>query len=383
MGAASLPSLIMVIGTTLAAILTIGLICYGLYFLISLPLRRQERARILIDLMELQENTDRDPAATIKELSQTQDPALGVRFHVLGAYLESGRSLAESLKCVPRLLPDSIRESLVVGEQLGSFRKILPVCQIQLRDAASTIQNVTRYLVLSLFLALPTLLTVTIFSIQVWPKMMMIADDYGVTPLPVVASFVDYLPQVLLVIAIVYALLYLLALFYIGGPRLRGWLENGIVPITHGIVLRIPWVRKRLLRNFSMMLSTLLDAGVPEAKALELAAHASANRALKRRVRRCIQSLEAGETLEQALQRLDSTPELAWRLRLAAKRSDGFKTALQGWWEWLHTKARLQEQTTAQWFSITMIFVHGLIAASLSISMFHVITSIIDQGTLW
>ncbi len=383
MNAAFLPSLIVMFAVSLATIALIGLICYGLYFLISLPLRRQERARILIDLMELQESTDHDPAATIKELSQTHDPSLGVRFHVLGAYLESGRSLSESLKRVPRLLPDSIRGSLMVGEHLGSFRQILPVCQTQLRDAASTVQNVTRYLVLSLFLALPTLLTVTIFTVQVWPKMMMIASDYDVVPLPIIASFVDYLPNILLTLAVIYAFLYLSALFYIGGPRLRGWLENGIAPITHGLVLRVPWVRKRILRNFSIMLSTLLDAGVPETEALELAAEASANRALKRRVKRCVQALESGETLEQAIQWLDSTPELSWRLRLAAKRHDGFKAALQGWCEWLHAKAQIQEQSTAQWFSITMIFVHGLMAASLSISLFHLITSIIDQGTLW
>ena len=163
MSAITLHSVVISIGLSLIALVSLSLICYVLYFLVSLPLRRQERARILIDLLELQEHADQDPAGAIKRLSQTQDPSLGVRFHILGAYLEAGRSLSESLKLVPQLLPDTLTGSLIVGERLGSLRPILPVCQTQLRDAASTVQNVTRYLILTLFLAL--FLAGTLFSV--------------------------------------------------------------------------------------------------------------------------------------------------------------------------------------------------------------------------
>ncbi len=367
----------------MAVYLPLAAFCYGLYYLVSLPLRRQERARILVDLLELQATQHYHPTQAIKELSQTKDPALGVRFHLLAGYLESGHSLAEGLRRVPRLLPETIAGILSVGESLGSLNKVLPACQTHLTDAAATVRNVTNHLLMGLFVALPSLLTLMLFIYQVWPKIQMIGEDYGVRSLPVIQYATALLPKVLVVLSILYGLYYLGALFYVGGPRLRHWIENGIAPVTHAVAMSIPWHRKRLLRNFSIMLGVLLDSGVPESEALTLAATASSNQVLKGRVKRCTQALANGESLETAITRLDATPELSWRLRLAAHQPNGFQAALKGWWECLHTKARQQEQLSAQVFSVGMILLNGLIAATISISTFHLITQIIEQGSLW
>ena len=367
----------------LVVFLPLAAVCYGFYFLVSLPLRRQERARILIDLLELQANQHYEPTQAIKELSRTKDPALGVRFHLLAGYLESGLSLSEALKRVPRLLPEPIVGSLTVGETLGSLSKVLPACQTHLTDAASTVRNVTNHLLLGLFVALPSLITLAIFTFQVWPKIQMIGADYNVQAIPLIQLVTSFLPKILVVLSVAYGLYYLGALFYVGGPRFRRWLENGIAPFTHALALHIPWYRNRVLRNFSLMLGVLLDSGVAESEALTLAANASANQAFKRRVRHCNHALKNGETLERAIKNLDTTRELSWRLRLAARQPGGFQTALKGWWECLHTKARQQEQLSAQFFSVGMILLNGLIAATLSISTFHLITQIIEQGTLW
>jgi hypothetical protein len=81
----------------------------------------------------------------------------------------------------------------------------------------------------------------------------------------------EFLPKILLLLSIIYSILYLGAFLYVGGPRLRRWLEAGISPFTHAFLLKVPWYRKRLLRNFSLMLGILLDADVPESEALLLA----------------------------------------------------------------------------------------------------------------
>jgi type II secretory pathway component PulF len=357
--------------------------CYALYFLVSLPLRRQERARVLVDLLELQEAQQQDPATAIKELSKTQDPALGVRFHILASYLESGMTLSDALKRVPRLLPEAITGVLQVGETLGDYRKVLPVCQTMLKDAASSIRNVTSNLILLLFIALPSLLILAVLSFSIWPKFQQIYQDYQTPSLPLIVATMEFLPKILLLLSIIYAALYLGAFLYVGGPRLRRWLEVGISPFTHALLLKVPWYRKRLLRDFSLMLGILLDADVPESEALLLAGQITPNQAFKRQVRRCSLSLESGNSLETAIQTLDKTPELAWRLRIASQQQAGFRYALKGWWQWLHAKAMQQEQSAVESFSIGMVLINGLLTAVLSIGVFHLISSVIEQGSLW
>jgi hypothetical protein len=100
-------------------------------------------------------------------------------------------------------------------------------------------------------------------------------------------------------------------------------------------------------------------------------------------VKRCRLSLESGNSLETAIQALDKTPELAWRLRIASQQQAGFRYALKGWWQWLHGKAMQQEQSAAECFSIGMVLLNGLLTAILSIGVFHLISSAIEQGSLW
>ena len=364
----------------LAPIMAIG---YAIYYLVSLPLRRQERARILIDLLELQDPKNQNAAELIKAISKTKDRSLGVRFHILAGYLESGLNLGDALKRVPRLLPESIVGALSVGQALGDYRKVLPVCQTILKDAASTVRNATGNFILLLFIALPSLLVMTFFCLTVWPRFLSIQQDYQTPPVPFVSWLMGALPQFLFALALLNALLYLGALCYIGGPRLRRWIEAGIRPLSHSILIRVPWYRNRLMRNFSLMLGILLDEGVPEAEALSLAGQASANQSFKRQVDRCRRTLEQGFPLETAIMKFEHVPELSWRLRIATQQSRGFRHALTGWWEWLHVKAQQQEQNAAQTASVGLVILNGLVTALLAMSVFHLIASLIEQGTLW
>src|SRR5678815_4892939 len=66
---------------------------YLAYFMLTLPLRRNERARLFIDLIELGLKQGHTPERLIVDAASSHDPALGVRFHLLAAYLEKGMSL--------------------------------------------------------------------------------------------------------------------------------------------------------------------------------------------------------------------------------------------------------------------------------------------------
>ncbi len=101
-------------------ILVLAPVCAALYlayFLLTLPLRRNERARLLVDLLELGLKQGRTPEAALLGAASSGDPALGARFRRLSAYLGQGFRLSAALERVPGLLPPQVRAMLQTGEQ--------------------------------------------------------------------------------------------------------------------------------------------------------------------------------------------------------------------------------------------------------------------------
>src|ERR1017187_5549218 len=88
-------------------------VCYAIYFLLTLPLRRNERARMFVDLLELGLQEGRTPEAAVTGAAASRDRSLGVRFHLLAAHIEGGLRLSQALEQVPRLVPAQVRAMLV------------------------------------------------------------------------------------------------------------------------------------------------------------------------------------------------------------------------------------------------------------------------------
>src|SRR5262245_66354211 len=76
-----------------------------LHFLLSQPLRRAERARSLLDLIETALRRGEPVEQTLISISHSRDQSLGVRFHLFVAWLEKGLRLDEALAKVSSLVP--------------------------------------------------------------------------------------------------------------------------------------------------------------------------------------------------------------------------------------------------------------------------------------
>ena len=380
------PDLLSIAGAVAAALLllvALAVVGYLAYFLISLPLRRQERASVLIDLLEAQQKQGLSLNETIREMSQTRDPVLGVRFHLLADHMSTGKSFSEAIRLVPRLLPAGIQQVLLAGEALNDYRKVLPICRHMLQDAAGTVRNVSNHLTLPLLLIVPSTLILWIILRGLKPKLEEVFPRFEETLPWFLSGIMQAMPGALALFILIAGWLLLWAFSYAGGPRLQRWIEAGVKPVTQPLALLVPWRRKRLLRNFSLMLGLLLDEGVPDAEAVEIAARATANSALQKRADKCIGALDRGESLEQAIMRLDRIPELGWRLRLAARSAPGFRAALRGWWEWLHSRAAQQEQAAVQFFFVGIVAFNGLLIAVIASSVFWTLINIIEEELLW
>lgn len=77
----------------LLELIALAVLAYLAYFFLSLPLRRRERARLFLDLVELGLRDGRSVEQTVCALGATGDRALGSRFHRFAMHLASGLPL--------------------------------------------------------------------------------------------------------------------------------------------------------------------------------------------------------------------------------------------------------------------------------------------------
>src|SRR6185503_12883359 len=141
------------------------------YLLISWALRRQERARCFLDLLETGLKQGRSLEQTILSLSQSRVHNMGVHFHLLAAYLEQGLPLKAALEKVPQFLPASVRAILRVGEEIGSVEKVLPAGRQSLVDGLSRTQTGLNNLIVIFFVSPIGPALIGLFTVLVFPKL--------------------------------------------------------------------------------------------------------------------------------------------------------------------------------------------------------------------
>ena len=363
-----------------------GGVIYLFYFLLTLPMRRNERTRLCLDLMELGLKEGRSPSQAIMEASSSHDTAPGVRFHLLAAHLERGLKFSDALAKVPRLLPPQIVAMLKAGERIGDLAKVLPACRKLLTDGVSQVRSALNYLLILTLAVTPlTIYVPVLLNIFVIPRYKEIfADMRGGQPLPAFTIFVVENGRYLLLLQLgILALMWLLMAAYLGGPRFLELARRRLPVIPDRVLFRFPWRRKRLQRDFSAMLAVLLDAGVPEAEAVTMAAAATTNGVLQHRAAKVCALLNSGVKLPEAIREVDDCAELRWRISNALQRGGNFMQALNGWHESLDAKAFQLEQTAAQILTSALVLLNGLFVAAVVIGLFLPLIALLNQATLW
>jgi type II secretory pathway component PulF len=367
-------------------ILVLAPVCavlYLVYFLLTLPLRRNERARLFVDLLELGLRQGRSPEAAILAAASSRDPALGARFRLLKSYLEKGLRLSAALERVPRLLPPQLCAMLQTAERTGDLTKVLPACRRLLQDGVSRVRGGLNYvLVIGLAITPCLVLLPLLFRAVILPKFAEVfAGMTAEAPLPAFTRLVFGTSAWTTALqAGLVCLLWLAVLVYVAGPRASEWVGRLAPGLPDWVVSLLPWRRKRLQRDFSAILAVLLDSEVPEPEAVALAADATANGVMKRRAAKVCQLLKEGARLPEALRAMDDTGELHWRLSNALQHRGGFVRALAGWHDALEAKAFQLEQSAAQIATTLLVLLNGAIVASIVVAVFLVIIRLIQAA---
>ena len=377
-----------------AAYLLLGLLptiaaLYLTYFLLTLPLRRNERARLFLDLLELGLNSGRTPEQAIEDAAGAGDSLVGSGFQLLAELIRRGVPLRQALDSARRFLPPPVRAMLRAGLTLGELRRVLPACRLSLHGGISEVRGALNYLLVLSFLATPfTFVIPILIKIKIIPAFQSVfAGMLEGAALPAFTRFIlDSSSYLVAFQAVLAGLIWLLTLCYLGGPPLRAWCGRvlpGGADLVDRVLFWLPWRRKRLQRDFSAMLAVLLEAGLPEPEALRLAAECTANSVFMRRAERAGALLGQGVNLPEAVRVLDHSGELQWRLANALHSAGAFDKALTGWHEALDAKAFQLEQTAAQITTSAFVLLNGLIIGSLVIGLFLPLIQLLNRATLW
>jgi type II secretory pathway component PulF len=318
----------------------------------------------------------------ILSVAQSRDRTAGMRFHLLAAYIESGLRFGAALEKVPRFLPPQISAMLHAGEKLGDLRRVLPACREILRDRSAGVRSAIHYMVLVILLFSPSFIFVVLFTvICVIPKFKEVAAATGAQLWPVTLFVFENTGWLVGFELLVFLLLVLATLIYIGGPQFIRWLQFRGLPLVDWIAWRVPWKQKRLQRTFSAMLAVLLDGGVPEAEAVRLAGDCTANEICRHHTRRVLAALERGIRLDEAVRAFDDHGEFHWRLTNAIHARGGFLNALRGWHETLDARAFQQEEATAHAVTSGLVILNGVLVGLITTAMFGILIAMLWRAT--
>jgi len=353
------------------------------HFCVAAPARRNERARLFLDIVETAVQTGQSVERAIVSVSETRERSVGVQFHLLAARIEEGATLPEALARTPRLLPPNIAEALRIGTTENALPRLATAARAMLDDATSRMRGAMNYLLLFLVVMVPAgLFFIPALSFAVWPKMRMIMEDMEI-PRPAFSELVfEHVGFAVAVECLIVAGLLFFGFFYVRGPG-RGRMAGLFGAWPDRLLLLLGWRRRRVQRDFTGALAILLDSGVAEPRAVELAAQATANRVFEQRAKKAVAQLGEGVALPEALKALESSNEFQWRWANALRSGKGFFAALRGWHEALESRAFQQEQAAAHAITSGMVLLNGLIVAALTAAVFLIFVQIIEHGVLW
>ena len=355
------------------------LVASVVYLVIAPPLWRRDRARLFLDLLETGLNSGQTAEATLAGATAAPDRALGRHLRRLGPLLRQGLRLDLALMEVPALLPAQVNAMLKTGAELGDPRRVLPACRRLLDDQLSRASGALNHVFVALTVASPWAVgVIAMLAVVVLPKMKEVFFDMEIPRASLFTFLSEYFGWIILVLQLVFVLFYLGVAIFLAGPRLSRW-----IPFLHQLHFRLPWRRRRMQRDFTAMLALLLDAGLPEARAVELAGDCTANDCFRRRVARAVADLRVGIALAESLRRLDDSGEFHWRLANAQHAEHGFTRALAGWEEALDARAFQHEQAAAHVITTGAVLLQGVLVGLVAISVFAGLIGIIEEGVLW
>ena len=375
----------------------------ALWWLVARHAQWFEETELFLDTVEAGIADGLGVGNALAGLAEQHGRAVSPAWHRAVADLQAGRSLTDALDRNPELLPAPIAGLLKTGEATGEWRAVLAGARRWLeRPKAGEVPYYAgpeedgslpparlspwsngmmfNSVLITLFGGAVTwLLGATVFA-----SIGIAMQNLDVEPTATLVLVRDWYPAVIAAQAVFAAGMVALALACLGGPRLGLWLERLAPARARAWLQALPWRRRRAVRDFSVMLAALLDAGANEEAALrQAAAWTDSTGPLRAGAEAAIAELRSGVWLPEALRHLDGDEELHWRTTLAVTRTGGFGEALRGWQESLEARAQQQEAMAGGAVLLWGELANGLLVGLLAATVIGVLVVMVDMTWLW
>ncbi len=352
------------------------LLISAFYYLIGIPIRRQERARLFLDLLAAGLKHGHSPEHTILSLSSSRDPMLGVRFHWLATHMQHGDRFIEALEKTPFYLPKNVVAMMRAGIVAGDLGKVIPACEPMLRDGLSQMRAAISYHMLLAFSFSPILLFALLISQRSQTALSEIVTSFGHS-MPSLKMWEALCALWMLIYVGVTSLLFFQAVSHYGGQRFTRWYNDKYTKRMDDLCdVIIPWRRLRIHRDFTAILACLLDADVPEETSILIAADCVDNYRIRKNAQQAVAELQQGVKLPDVLKKFDDTGELHWRMSNACHASKGFYQALTGWHETLSARAFEKEQSASHRMTTLLLFLAGSVVLTTGLLVFYCLANI-------
>ena len=292
-------------------------------------------------------------AQAFKLLIETDNP-LSAKLSKAMNYLKPGRSIAES-GFRAGLFNQLDRELITAGEFSGKLGEIYQQLARYYGDKARHNRKIKSHLIFPLSILFLALL---------------------IQPIP--ALFVGSITAMQYILASFGAFAYILLLMY-SAWRLPFWLTEGalrflglrqlIYQLQLTLPLIAPWVIRRQVKEFLLILGLMLDAGVPILEAMPKAANTVKNVILAQHIKAASYSLQEGRNLTETLTQIKEFNSSTLQIVAIGEQSGKLASSLLHFAKLEAEAISLQEEMLAQWLPrliytlITVWMAYSIIAA--------------------
>lgn len=301
-------------------------------------------------------------------IEQMESPELKGALTQVRDKVNEGISLHEALRQHPKIFPPIYSNMVEAGEASGTLEIVLARLADFLESSNKLSTKVMSALAYPLFMALMSMVTVSIMMIVVVPKITAIFEDFE-EALPWYTRLLIFTSNVftnywwLLISLLAFSIWYFRR--WLASPTGRARWDK--------FTLDLPLFGKLLMMvavaRFARTLSTLLRSGVPLLRAMEITRNVLGNVELMRVVEEAASSIREGESIATPLKRSGRFPPIVTHMIAIGERSGQLEEMLENVASAYDQQVEARVQTVTSLLEPMMIVVMGGISGGIAFAI--------------
>lgn len=301
--------------------------------------------------------------------SQQENPTFKKQIKTLKESVESGNTLADSLKKFPKQFDDLFVNMVAAGEAGGILDVILRRLSAYMEKAAklkSQVKGAMMYPMITLSIAVIVVIVILVFVIPVFQEMF---EGFGkALPLPtqIVVDMSELVKTKIHYLIIAFVLLIVAYKKFYGTPKGREFMDDLFLKLPIVGVL----IRKVAVSKFTRTMGTMMASGVAILDALDIVAKTAGNKTVEKAIYRVRSGISEGRTMADPLSESGVFPSMVCSMIAVGESTGALDSMLEKIADFYEEEVdQAVENLTSAIEPLMMVFLGGLIGG-LVISMY-------------